>query len=225
MHHGKQSHRLSLRSPKEQLNLDNYIPVSYKSDEIILVSVVAHRAIFHSFSLRGSKKSAVFSLLHRNYNKLNSCIVSSNYIFCCLLLPKTGSYIYKFDLTSIQQNPKDLSGKSDTIQLVSYWPLKLPTLQNCFLSIHKNEVVIINFNVADDGINMEIRRLLSKPADLSSAEISQKSLKALEISSAELTFKLPCVTVTAISMVLDHFIAVLCYDSQVNKYYIEKFEL
>ena len=208
---------------KEQLDLDNCIPVSYKSDEIILVSVVAHHVIFHMFSMKGSKKSAVSSLIpsYRSYNKLNSCIVSSNYIFCCMLLSKIGSCIYKFDLTSIQQNPKDSSGKSDTIKLVSYWPLKLSTLQSCFLSLYKNEVIVINFNV-NDGSNMKLRKLLLKPAELSSTEYSQKSLKALEVSSADLTFKLPCITVVATSVVLDHFIAVLYHDSKVNKYYIIK---
>lgn len=203
---------------KADFDFENSIPISYhKNDVIILVSVVANRITFHGFSQRPEKnKKLAASLLHREKLKLSSCIMLSDYIFCCLLLPKTGSYIYKFGLASIQQHRKD----SD-IQSVCVWQLKNSALQNCFLSVRKEEIVVF------DGSNMEIRKLLSKPLQVSSVEssLNQKSFKVLEVSSAEPIFKFPHGNIIATSVIpgfQNHVIAVVYYNSKTNKHYIKR---
>ena len=215
---------------KTQFDLESCIPVSYKDDihMLTLVSVVANRILFHVFSLKVSDKNkkVASSILHNGNLRLTSCVVLSNDIFCCLFLPKMGSsYVYKFDFVLIQQHRKE----ANTVSPVCIWPLNFSTLQNCFLSIHKNIVTVISFNKVDDGTNMEIRKLLTNPMKVLPPELKlkseTKSITASEVSSAELTCKFTNVRIIAASFVpsfQNYVIAVMYCNNKTNKYYIQR---
>ena len=131
-------------------NFKNCIPVSHREDRIILVSILNdetksnHSIVFHIFSkhVSGRNWKTKSSLLPIQYCRtveyqIKSCIVHSDYIYCGLLLDGIGAYIYKFDLTLLQQNQKG----SVTIRPVCNWHIREPLLENLFYQCSKKRLL------------------------------------------------------------------------------------
>ena len=200
-------------------NFHNCIPVSYREDRVILVSIrndhnsSEHSIIFHVFTRRVSGRNwkTTSSLLPIQYTRnteyrIKSSIVYSDHIYCSVMLDGIGAYIYKFDLISLQQNQKCSTG----IKPVCHWHIREPSLQNCLLSVLKQDIVVISINSVDDKTILEVRR----PMNL------------LPYLPADYHFEFPCkIKVVATSIISTSKIAVMCHDDTTNKCFINTFTI
>jgi len=164
-----------------QLDLKNSIPLSLENDEIILVSAINQKTrqevnsfivayLFPSSKVSGKSWKAVKlslpSCICATKYKIQSCIVMSNYIYCSLLLPEVGAYIYKFGLASLQQHQKEMHDIVN-ISPEHSWQVGDPNLQNCFLSLLKEKIIAINFHTANGKSIIEVKRLATKTSVVS----------------------------------------------------------
>ena len=202
-----------------QFNLENSIPISLKDDGVILASVIydqskkACRITFHIFSqaVSGKNWKSINSQPLSQIRKceIQSCIVISNDIYCSLLTD-TGAHVYKFDLNLLQQNRKESkdSNKDDGIRANCNWQIKMPTLQNCFLSVFKEEPVIITFHHVGDKSIMELKRPMINGY----------------VSPPKCQFEFPHVEIALASFVLsfENPVVAVIYRDKKNKYIIKR---
>ena len=157
-----------------QLELKNSIPVSYEKDGIILTSIQLYQEnrqtvpalVIYMLSQskgtgseRSSEKNwkAIKLRLRLSKYEIQSCIVISNYLYCCLL-HEAGASIYQCDLTLFQKQ-KHMQCIESTSNLPGCH-LKDPKI---FLSVHKSQVIIITIspNVDSNKTTLEIKKLLN----------------------------------------------------------------
>ena len=210
-----------------QFNLENSISVSHKSDGVILVSVLhdqvknAYHVVFHIFSQKsvsGNWKSAwsqpLLSARSSVKCEIQSCVVTSTDVYFSLLLSDAGAFIYKFELRSLQQYRK--SPKDDGISPNCTWNIKIATLQNCFLSMFKEEVFTITFNNVSTKSIMEVKKPLIKN-------------NSAYFSPVKCQYNFPYVKIVTASFVTGFedlaVIAVMYHDKKSNKYCVKRVSL
>jgi len=196
---------------------ENLIPISHKDDEAIVTSVLNDCIVFHVFSKNtpGRKWISATSSIPQPSNrsakhKIQSCVVVSNFIYCSVLLNGIGARIYKFNIRSLQQYQRS----NVSIRPTSTWHIRDDrTLQNCFTSVHKGEVIIICFAVVSNQTVLEIKRPVLNST----------------VSPVEYRFKFPqMVKVMAGSVIpgLDNLTIVVTYsESESNKYKIKRIDM
>ena len=199
---------ISCPSAIQLLDHKNSIPISFKDNGVIVISVVNQQSTsqikFYIFSLSiaTNLKSASSKIRYNTNYQIQSCAMLLNYIYCGLLAPE-GAYIYKFDIASLQKETHGISSNQK-------WHMKNATLQNFFISVFKEEIFIISiFTNADKSI-MEIRRLLDSP----------------EISSAEYQLEFSCVVkvvaASVISGIKNPVIVLMYHNVKTGKCYIKR---
>lgn len=156
-----------------QLDYKNSVAVPQNDDGIILVSVVQESktssyVVIYLFPLaKGSNwKAACFTLplprIRTAKYEIQSCLLSSNSLYCSILLPEKGTIIYKFSLTSLQYPSKDVQNIVNG-QHEGFWQIEDHI---CYLEELNNEVIIISFTNTNGKTVMEIKRPLMTPAAL-----------------------------------------------------------
>ena len=161
--------------PLPELNFDseNWITISHKDGVIIVASVINDRICFHVFSktTSGKKWLSAYSILSQPLVRsvkvrISSAAVVSNNLYCSFVQQGVGARISQFNIRILQQHQRN----SINVRPVCTWHIKDdPTLQNCFLSTHKEEVVIVCCNDANDKSHIEVRRPKSRSTVTSSA--------------------------------------------------------
>ena len=195
----------------QQLDHKNSISVPFKDNGVIVISVVNQqitsqiRFYIFSLSIAEKLKSASSNIRYSSKYQIQSCAMLLNYIYCGLLLPD-GAYIYKFDIASLQKETHGILSNHKCY-------MKNSTLQNFFLLVFREVILIISIFTEDNKSIMEIRQLLDKP----------------EISSVKYQFEFPCVVkVVAASVIPDiqnPLIAVMYHNDKTGKCYIKKLAL
>ena len=209
-----------------EMDLKNSIPVSLENDEILLATVQNQEAscriiiyLFESISSKASEKGwkAVCSLLksppiRAAKYKIQSCVVISNHIYCSLLLPKVGAFIYRFKILLLQQHQKEMFNIKQ-IYPDCTWSIKDSNLQKCFLASLKEDIIFITFSSTDDKTVMEVKRPIRRSV----------------ISSADYKGELPgarFVKIVAASVIHGHqnsWLAVMYHDSKIKKCRITRY--
>ena len=203
-------------------DLDNCIPISHREDGVIIVSVLndlakrTHCIVFHIFSQKTSGRNwkTASSLLPIQFTctveyRIQSCKIDleSKYIYCSLLRHETVAYIYKFDLVLLQQHRKS---RSAIIKPVCNWNITEPTLQNCFLSLLQEEIIMINFNSINNKNIMKVKR----------------SENFFPGSPAEYEFEFSYeVTIIAASVISNSKIVVIYQDNKTKQCFIKTFTI
>ena len=194
----KASWELVSRYSGLQLDLRNSIPVSCGNDEIILASVLQNQEtrqitfspVIYLFSQSrgGEKWKAVKLRSIRFVNcEIQSCVVVLNYIYFSLLVHGMGFCVYRCGLMVLQR--QKATNFIEPISAECSWPIKNLNLQNCFLSEHKERVVVITTSVDCGKIIMQIKPLKVNPT---------------VVSPAQYQFELPCeLKIIAASIVPD----------------------
>lgn len=196
------------------LDLKSFIPVSYKGDGVIVVSIVNQQSTsdikFHIFSLsKAEKRKSASSHIRNAANyQIQSCATLSNFIYCSLLQPEVGAYIYKFDIALLLR--KETRDDENIISPNCKWFIENSTLQNCFISVHEGVIFTISVFTNSNKSIMEIKRLLGHT----------------EISSVEHKLEFPrVVKVVTASVIADNqnpLIAVMYHDERTKKCYIKR---
>ena len=161
-------HSLSLTKP--DFDSENWITVSNKDGWIIIASVISDQICFRVLS-KAKKWLSAYSVLaqplaHSLKVKISSAIVVSNNLYCSFVQQGLGARICQFSIKMFQQHQRS----SINIRPVCTWHIKDdPTLQNCFLSTYKEEVIIVCCNDVNDKSHIEVRRPKSKSTVTSSA--------------------------------------------------------
>lgn len=193
-------------------DLDNCIPVSHREDGVIIVSILSdlvkqtHSIVFHIFSQKTSGKnwktaSSLLPIQCTGTYRIQSCKIDleSKYIYCSLLQHEVGAYIYKFDLVLLQQHRKS---SSVSIKPVCNWHITELTIQNCFLSLLQEDIIMISFNCINDKTIMKVKR----------------SENLLSTSPAEYEFEFSYeVTIIATSVVSNSKIVVIYQDNKTKQ--------
>ena len=190
-------------------DLNNCIPVSHREDRVIVVSTVKDCILFHIFSQKTSGRNwkTASSLLEFTSNQIQSCIdQESKFIYCSLLGHKTGAYIYKFDLVLLEQHQKCSSG---SIKSVCHWHIEEPTIQNCFLSLLQEEIIMISFNSINDKNIMKVKR----------------SENFLSASPADYEFEFSHERIIAASIVSNSKIVIIYQDNKTKQCFIKTFTI
>ena len=158
---------LTLSIPDSFLDFENSFVIPYKDDTIIIVSIVNYCMYFHVISkgIYGKKLASTnVSISQLNIRaapakfKIQSCIMLSNNIYCSLWQQGVGVRICQFNTWITQQQQRITL----SVRLASIWQINdNPTLQscNCFLSVHKREIVIICCSTTKTKSILEIKRL------------------------------------------------------------------
>ena len=186
----------------------NSIPVPYKDDGVIVVTVINQQPTsqikFHIFSSKADKRKSLTSHLQSNAKyQIYSCVILLDCIYCGLILPKKGAYIYKFDIAFLRK-------EDERIPPICIWTIKNSTLQGCFLSVLKGVIFIVLSITNDNKSIMEIKRLLDHS----------------KISSVEYQFEFPCVVkVVAASGIQYPLIAVMYHNDETGRCYVRKVAL
>ena len=205
------SWKVTSRISAPMLDPRNSIPVPYKDDGVIKATVINQQPTsqikFHIFSSKAEKIKSVTSHLQSNKYLIQSCVILVNCIYCGLIVPKEGVYIYKFDIASLRKETKE----DDSIPPNCIWTIRNPTLQSCFLSVLKGVIFIVSILTNNNKSIMEIKRLLNHP----------------KISSVEDRFELPCVVkVVAVSGIQNPLlIAVMYHNDEIGKCYVKRVPL
>ena len=200
-------------------NFDNCIPISHREDGVIIVSILNdqvngnHRIVFHIFSQKTSGRNwkATSSLLPIQFTRnveyqIQSCKIDleSKHIYCSILLHGTGAYIYKFDLMTLQQHRKN--SNSVSIKPVCNWHITEPALQNCFLSLLQDYIVMISFTNINDKSIMKVKR----------------PVNFLPASPADYQFEFPSgIKIVAASIVSASKVVVMYHDNKTNQCFIK----
>lgn len=195
------------------LDVKNSIPIPYKDDGIIVVSILNQPSTshikFHIFSqsIAAEKPKSASSQIRYNANyQIQSCSILSNYIYCALSLPEGNIYIYKLDIASLRKETHDDENISPNCQ----WSIKISKLQNCFVSVFKGEIFIISIYKANNKSIVEIKRLLNHP-EVSSVE-----------HKLEFTHEVKVVTASIISGAQNPLIVIMYHDDKISKCYIKR---
>ena len=195
--------------PSVPSEIKSFIPVSYKDDTVITVSVVNHKSsdiVFHIFShSKSEKQKSSTSQIHHpaaDY-QIQSCTRLLNFIYCSLLQPGKGAHIYRFDVASLQK-------ETHSAQPNCSWPIKTSTLKNCFLSVLKGVIFVISIFTNNKRSVMKIQRLLDNS----------------EFSSVDHHIEFPneviVVTTSVISDDKNRMIVVMYHDKISNKCLIKR---
>ena len=152
--------------PSVPPEIKSFIPVSYKDDAVITVSVVNHKSsdiVFHIFShSKSEKQKSSTSQIHHpaaDY-QIQSCTRLLNFIYCGLLQPGKGAHIYRFDVASLQK---------ETHSAQPSWFIRNSTLKNCFLSVLEGDIFVISIFTNNKKSVMKTQRLLDN-SEISSVE-------------------------------------------------------
>lgn len=189
----------------------NSIPVPYKEDGVIIATVINQQPTsqikFHIFTSKADKRKSATSHLQSNAKYLiQSCVILLNCIYCSLMLPKEGAYIYKFDIASLRKE----TNEDDSIPPDCIWTIKNCTLQSCFLSVLKGVVFTVLTLTCDNKSIMEIKRLLNHQ----------------KISPVEYQCEFTCmVKVVAASGIQNPLIAVMYHNDDTGKCYVKRVAL
>ena len=209
---------LTLSLPELLLDFENSFVIPYKYDTIIIISVVNYSMHFHVIS-KGiyGKKSASTNVSISQLNihaapakfKIQSCAMLSNNIYCSLWQQGVGVRICQFNIWINQQQQKITL----SVQLATIWQINdNPTLQscNCFLSVHKREIVIICCSTTKTKSILEIKRL---------------NFDAKVVFLSESSFAFPYVvkieTASVIPQSENLVVTVTYQDRKTDKYYIK----
>ena len=196
------------------LDPQNSIPVPYKDDGVIVVTVINQKPTsqikFHIFSSKADKRKSVTSHLQSNAKyQIYSCVILLNCIYCGLILPKEGAYIYKFDIASLRKEAKE----DEIIPPNCIWTIKNSTLQSCFLSVLKGVIFIVLILTNDNKSIAEIKRVLDHP----------------KISSVECQFEFPCVVKVVAASVIpgiqNPLIAVMYHNDGTGRCFVKRVAL
>ena len=198
------------------MDIQNSIPVSLENGEILVASVLNQEAssrvvlyLFPASKVSEKDWKAANSLLtppriRAAKYEIQSCVVISNHVYCSLLLPELGAYIYKFKISSLQQHQKDVHNIK-SIWPDCTWQIEDPNLQNCFLAVLNKDIIIFTFSNIDNKSVMEVKRTISSSV----------------ITPAEHQYKFPCVVkIAAASLVhgdQNPWLAIMYHDSKTNK--------
>ena len=193
----------------------NCFVMSHKIDEIIIVSIVKDRIIFYiiSKSISGNIRNLATFTLRQLYNHtakfiMQSCIVVSNYIYCSLLHQGMGAKIYQFKLQQKEKTTK--------VWFVESWYIEdSPTdLQNCFMSVHYKEVLVICCKIVDNKTILEVRRLKSNPTAVLSPEFN-----------FTFPYKVKIITVSVVPCCESLVFAVIYHNNETNKCCIKRIDM
>ena len=203
-------------------DVDNCIPISHREDGVIVVGILndlakqTHCIVFHIFSQKTSGKNwkTASSLLPIQSSgtvdyQIQSCIIDPEYkyIYCSLLQHEVGVYIYKFDLVLLQQHRKSIKESIKPVTPVSKWDITEPTLQNCFLSLFQEEIIMVSFNYKNV---MKVKR----------------SENFLPAAPAEYEYEFSCeVTIIATSIVSNSKIVVIYQHNETKQCRIKTFTI
>ena len=206
------------------MDIKNSIPVSLENGEILVASVLNQEAssrvvlyVFPTSKVSEKNWKAAYSLLtppriRTAKYEFQSCVVISDHIYCSLFLPGVGAYIYKFKISSLQQHQKELHNIK-SIWPDCTWQTEDPNLQNCFLAVIKEDIIIITFSNIDNKSIMEVKRTISPSV----------------ITPAEYKYDFPCVVkVVAASLVhgdQNPWLAMMYHDNKTNKCCIKTFAI
>lgn len=210
----------TLSIPEAQFDFENSALVSHKDGGLIIVSILNDRITFQVFSksVSGKKWASAHSTLSQASQastkfKIHSCIVISNDIYCSLLQHGVGARIYQFNISYrlFQQQQRG----SITVRPARTWHIKdYPTLQNCFLSVHKGQVVVICCN-ADSNKSI--------------IEVKEPKSNSISVSSALHRFEFPYIVKIVAASVApsseSFAIAITYCDIQTNNCYIKRFDV
>ena len=201
---------LILRPSVPQLDPKNSIPVPYKDDGVIVVTIINQHPIFqisfHIF-LKAEKRKSVSSNLQANAKyQIESCAILSNYIYCSLILLKEGAYIYKFDIASLRKEINE----GESIPPNCIWNIKNSNLQSCFISVLEGVIFVILVLTNENETIIEIRRLLDHPK-ISSVDYQ-----------CELPYGVKVVAAAIIPGIQNPMVAVMYHDDKTGKCCIKR---
>ena len=211
----------TLTIPESQADLENSILISHKDDEVLIISIlndrcnVNYRIVFHIFSKKvpGKNWRSTRVILPQPTNlsakyKIQSCTMAFGYIHCSLLLDGIGASIYTFNLTLLQ------TVCVHDIQPECIMYVKDNALENCFLSVHKEEVFMICCDVVDNR---------------STIEVKQAKMNLSVVSSAGYRYKFPYKVKITMASIISGFenlvIAVIYHPYDTSKCYIKRIDM
>lgn len=216
----------NLSIPESQVDLENSFPISHKDDGVIIVSILNdrfkfnYRIVFHIFSKKvpGKKWTSTIVLLPQptirsaKY-RIQSCIIVSGYIHCSLLLEGVGARVYTFNLTKLLQAAAGSSAVN--IQAECIRQIKNDnSLENCFLSVYKGEIITICCDVVSNRSTIEVR---------------QSKIDSSVVSPAEYRYEFPCkvkiIVASIISDIENLAIAMIYHPYDTNKCYIKRINM
>lgn len=202
----------SFTATKFEFDFDNYVSISHKDNEIIVVTGVNNCITFRAFikSAYGSKwewatTNVTLSNISANF-KILSCTMIMSDIYC-LLQQGVNFYVCKFNI-KITQRQKIYKVYA---RLAFTWHIKDdPTLErHHFISVYNEEIVIISSHVIDNTGIFEVRQ----------PELNSKNL------AVQHRFEIPQVMTTVSALVVPCterlVIAVIYHNSKNNKFYIK----
>ena len=205
----------NLSLPESSFDSENWLAVSHKSGEIIIPTVLHDRINLNIFSTSGKKWLLAYSILAQPLTrsvkvKISSCIVVSNYLYCSMVQQEVGARICQFNIRILQQYQRN----SINVRPVNILHIRdNPTLQNCFVSTHKEVVVIICCSNINDKSCIEVRQPKPRPTGISSV-LYRYEFSKVNIVGASAD---PC----SKNLVL----AIIYRDIEDDKYYIKRIDM
>ena len=209
----------SLLVSESMFDFENSIPISHKNDGVVITSALNDRIVFHIFlkALSGKKSwASAFSMLSLPQGcsakfKIQSCDVLLDHIYCSLLQPGVGARVCQFKIRILQQHQRN----SINVRPSNTWHIKDdPTLQNCFISVHNEKVILICCNDANNKSIIEIKYPKSGSTTVSFAQYRFECPYIVKIVSATVV---PC----SESLV----IALIYHDIETKKCYINRIDM
>ena len=208
----------SFAANETMYDIENCTVFSHKT-ELTVACIMNDRIIFHTFFKTAARKkwfssSASLPQVH-GYSttyRIQSCIVVSNFIYCCLLLhgATMSIRICKFSTRLLQQNQKS----SLNIRPLYIWHLKDDTLINCFLSVHKGEIMLICCTIVNNRTMVEIKRPKANSAIVSTTEYKY-----------EFPYIVNVISTSVISCCESLTIAIVYHDDKTNKHFIKQVDM
>ena len=210
-----------------RLDLKNSMPVLLKDDGIVLLTVINPEirlanscVVVYLFppskvsekDWKGASLSLPQLRIRTAKYEIQSCIIMSDHIFFSLLLPEVGAYICRLELMSLQ-HPKEMRNIVNLKpEQITSWKIEESTVQNCFLAVLKEDIIILSFIVTNSKTVMEIKRLTTQ-----------------SISPTEYTYPFPCVMKIFTASIVpgdgNPLIAVVYHDSTCNKCCIKRIKI
>lgn len=197
-----------------QLNLNNAACVS-SNEAVVVVSVLKLLTIpplseimLHLFTVKntsgGHWRSASVKLRQSGSSeyKIQSCIVVDDNLYCSLLLPETGAYIYKVNLTPLKQCTTEVC---KDILLHSNWPIVNKYLQSCFLAMGPNKAI---FSIAFYNENARTVMNVEKLYPPTSSHPSH--------------FEFPAIVKPIAASVVTNFVIAIYHDDNTKQCYAKK---
>lgn len=166
--------------PETMLDFENSISRSHKDGGVIIATAVNDCIYFHTCTISKNtsekKWASAYSVLSQLQGqpqgrslqfKMQSSIAVSNNFYCSLLQPGVGGRVCQFNIRMLQQHQK----YTIIVRPKFTWHIKNdPTLQNCFVSLHKGEIIIICCSNVDNKCIIEIKQPKPNSTVVSSAQ-------------------------------------------------------